>query len=220
MFNDFYHTFYYLLLIFGSVVSLILVLKVNIPFKTLCLLIIITVISELIAKYISFGLRMNNNIVYHFFVVFEYGLYCLIFHYLLKSEILSKILVYSFVCLTMGEVINTVYFQPILQSNTNILILEALLLVIWSLVLFKKLREEIDFGNILEQPVFWFNSIVLVYYTFNILIWGFHSLKIYRLERPPMIIYNINLLLSGVLYFVFSYAIILQYLKKSPKIKA
>jgi len=211
MFSDFYHTSYYLLLIIGVFVSLVFISKISRPYKVLCVLIVVTFVSELLAKYVSFTLKSNHNIVYHFFVVIEYGFYCLIFHYLFKNIIASRILLSSFIFLLGAEVLNTIYLQSIKRSNTNILILEAIFLVVCSLFLFKKQREKINYKSVLLEPVFWFSSAILVYYSFNTLIWGIHSMKVYNLQRPPIIIYDINLLLSGMLYLIFSVVALLDF---------
>src|SRR5258705_4491150 len=205
LFSDFYHITYYTSLIIGALIGLLYITKVNAPFKYLCFLIIITLFSELLAKYFVFGLKINSNIIYHFFVIVEYGFYCIIFHYLFESKKVTKFLLLSFLLLTVGEIGNTIFFQSINVSNTTILILEAILLVVWSLFLFRTIRDEDVIYIIFLKPTFCFSSAVLIYYSCNTLIWGFHSLKIYKLVRPPIIIYDINLILSGILYLFFSF---------------
>lgn len=215
MFSDFYHSFYYVSLIISALTSVFLIKKVDAPNFFIAILILATLVSESVAKYISFYLKENSNIVYHVFVVVEYGLYCLIFSKLFVQLVFQRWLVVSFVMLFIGEVINTVFFQPILFSNTNMLIIEALLLVIWALYLFKHIREDISEEQVFKKPEFWFASAVLVYYSLNILIWGFHSIKVYNMSHAPLIIYDINLLLSGMLYLVFAFAVLLNYFKRT-----
>ena len=219
VFQDIFHTFYYVSLITAAFITIIFWKKVGKAVKYISILILITLISEFVAKYFSFKLKISNNIVYHFFVIIEYGLYCLIFHLNLRSALTTKFLVISLVVLIIGEITNTIFFQPLETTNTNILILEALFLVFFSLLLFKKLSENIEMDSLFPQSVFWFNTGILIYYSFNVLIWGFHSFKVYRLERPPIIIYDINLLLSGLLYLLFSVAIVLDYQSIKRRIK-
>lgn len=111
MFSDFYHSFYYVSLIISALTSVFLIKKVDAPNFFIAILILATLVSESVAKYISFYLKENSNIVYHVFVVVEYGLYCLIFSKLFVQLVFQRWLVVSFVLLFIGEVINTVFFS-------------------------------------------------------------------------------------------------------------
>lgn len=210
MFADFYHTFYYVSLIIGALVSMFFMRRASVPVFYLCLLIVATLVSELIAKYIAYYLKLNSNIVYHFFVVVEYAFYSVIFFMYLKGKAFHRALIFIFILFLTGEVLNTYFFQSVRQANTNMLIIEALLLVVWALYVFKQIREDVSDVALFKKPAFWIASAVLVYYSLNTLIWGFHSIRVYNMKSAPLLIYNINLLLSGVLYLVYSFSIIVD----------
>ena len=212
MFSDFYHSFYYSILFIGALTGLLLVNRVNTPFKWLSILLMVTLMSELLAKYLSSYLKISSNPVYHFFTVIEYLLYVIVYRYFFAAKLWSKILTISAWIFFTAEIINVIFFQPMQTTNTNTMILESLLLIFLSLSLFLKLRASIEYENILLEGVFWFNASVLFYYSFNILIWGFHSIRVYELKNPPDIIYSLILLLSGLLYLFYSASIILNYL--------
>jgi hypothetical protein len=211
MFSDFYHTFYYLLLFTGVLVSILLFNRLESPFKWLAILLILTLVSESIAKYISSSLGKPNNIVYHIFTIIEYILYAVIYSQLFRNSGWRRILIISVFILITAEIINVLFFQPLYVDNTNTMILESIFLIIISLSLFNKIRADMEYNNILQEGIFWFNSAVLFYYSFDILIWGFHSIKVYRLENPPTLVYSINLLISGFLYLFYTIAIFLNF---------
>ncbi len=212
MFDDFPHSFYYSSLIIGAIISIFFLLKgIIAPFNLLSLLIVITLFSESIAKLLSYGFRQNNSIVYHFFVPIEYLFYVLIYTRFFGTTPWKKALFISFIVLVVLEVINTLFFQSLKRSNTNTLILEAIFLVVISLFYFKGIRNNLFFASLLKEGAFWFNASVLLYYSLNILIWGFHSLKVYQMKRPPIIIYDFNLIISGGLYLIYSLSLILAY---------
>jgi hypothetical protein len=98
------------------------------------------------------------------------------------------------------------------------MILESVILVFLSLMLFLRIKESSSYENLLIEGIFWFNSGVLMYYAFNILVWGFHSIKIYHMINPPNIIYSINLFFCGLLYLAYFIAIYLNF-KYMNKIK-
>ncbi len=213
MFSEFCHSFYYSSLIVAAYTCLLLFYKADAPFRWLALLVIVTLASESIAKYLAFKTG-NNSIVYHIFTPIEYFFYANIFSRFLKNKSWNVFLIASVVVLVILEFLNTKYLQPLNEDNTNIMIFENILLIFLSLMLFVNIRTLHESDNILQEGVFWFNSMALIYYTFNFLIWGFHGLKVYQFLNPPMVIYNINLLLGALLYLVYILAIILNVLHK------
>jgi hypothetical protein len=207
---DIYDIIYYSNLLISALVGCVLFRKIEIQYKWLTVLIVLTLISEMTAKYVAYGLDKPNSIVYHFFTPLEYILLVIIFIYFINQKKWNRIITGSAAGLLVFEIVNTIYFQPLQETNTNTIIMESTLLVGLSLLLFLKIRETPSKQNILKKGVFWFNSAVLCYYSFNIIIWGFHSMKVYLLDNPPQIIYDFNMILSGILYLIYMLAIILN----------
>ena len=220
MFSDFYHIFYYSSLILAGLTSLVFIKKIDLPFRLLGGLIIVTLGSELIAKYISGNLGRDNSIVYHVFTIVEYIFYSLIYASFFKNRRWDRILIAMVIFLLAIEVLNIIFFQSIFDSDTNTVLLESVLLIFLSLFLFDKIRESNDYKNILKENIFWFNCAVLVYYPFNVLIWGFHSIKVYQLKDPPILIYYINFIFSGMLYLFYSLLIIRNFTQKTKENKS
>ncbi len=214
---SFYLAFYYIALVFAACTSIALFKKVEKVFKRIGLLVLLTIFNEIIAGFLSFR-HVNNNSVYHLFTPVEYGVYVSIFTLFLNDERWKKMIFLSVAGLILLEIINTILFQHIDETPTNIMNIESVLLVILSLRLFVSIREQPVYDYILKEGVFWFNSAVLMYYAFDILIWGFHSI-VYHSPDPPAIIYHILLLFSGFLYIAYAASILLNYIygnKTSP----
>jgi len=209
MFTDFYRAFYYSFLIIAAVIGLLYFKKVDKTFRWVCLLIILTLISELIAKYFSLH-RKPNGIVYIIFTPVEYFVYVMIYTSFFDDKKWSKILFTSVACLVFAGIINTIFFQPAIETPTNTMNIESVLLVVLSLKLFINIREKPVYENVLSEGVFWFNSAVLIYYSFDILFWGFHNIA-FRLRNPPAIIYNGLLLFSGLLYIVYAVSVLVNF---------
>lgn len=213
MLVDFPHGFYYLSLLGSSFISIFLYRNVDKPFQWLIILMLVTSISEIIAKYLAFELFESNNIVYHFFTPLEFSIYCIIYYFFIRTTKYNTYFILLSASLIIFEIINTIFFQSFSVSNTNTLIIESVFLVTLSLLLFYQLKEEPLYDNLLHEGVFWFNSAILIYYCFNILVWGFHNLRVYELTNPPKLMYDINLILSGFLYLIFLFSICLGYKK-------
>lgn len=211
---DFFDLFYYCSLIASASIGLACFKKLEPPFRWIAVLLVITVISELIAKFIAIGLGKPNNIVYHFFTPLEYGIYVIIFLHFLGHPQWKLPLLLSIAGLILLEIVNTIYFQPLTVMNTNTIIMENLLLVFLSLWLFIRIREAPFRQELHLEGVFWFNSAVLCYYAYNILISGLQSMKVYLLDNPPLIIYDFNKILSGLLYITYLVAIFLSASKR------
>lgn len=212
MFSDFYHAFYYIILFIASIGSLVLFFKIDNVYRWISLLLFITLASEVSSRYISYSIGVSNNTIYHFFVPIEFILYAVIFSKFIKSKKWDKYLIILSIVVIIAEVFNTMFLQPINQTNTNTMILESVILVFLSLMLFLRIKESTMYENLVLEGVFWFNSAVLMYYAFNILVWGFHSIKVYNLDNPPTIIYDINLFFCGLLYLTFFISIYLNYI--------
>lgn len=207
MFSDFYHCVYYITLILSSVIALFLFSKVNHVFKCVCILILFTLINEITARIFRDVLMRNNGIVYNLFTPIEYFLYLCIYGLFFQNKKIHVLLSASLIFMIIAEIINALFLQPFRLPATNIMSLENVLLVFLSLAAFVHFRSFDIAGDIIKEPIFWFNSAVLIYYAYNILFWGFHNLGVYNLKEPPMILYNINLLMSAALYIAFIYAI-------------
>ena len=220
MFSDFYHAFYYIELMIAALIGFLFFTKVETPFRWMAALVIITLASELTAKYVAFQLHESNSIVYHIFSPIEYSIYVQIFRLFLKHRKWESMLWLSAAALFAFEIVNTILFQPLSETNTNVMIAESVLLVLLSLLLFNRIREIPGYESIATEGVFWFNSAVLCYYSFNVLIWGFHSLKVYLLANPPRIIYDFNLLLSGLLYMAYAVSILLDFRSQNKIVKS
>jgi len=208
---NFYHIIYYVTLLIVSFVGLVTYSKIDIGFKWLSVLVLLTLLLEIVVIVHPLYYDFPNSILYHFFTLLEYGIYVVIFSQFFNSKRISKLLYISWIVLLIAEVLKTIYYQPLEQSNTNIMIFESVLLVFFSLLLFIKIKNSLYYENLLKEGIFWFNSAILVYYSFNNLVWGFHSFKVYNYENPPMIIYKINLLFAAFLYMVYWYSIYLNY---------
>jgi hypothetical protein len=206
MFSNFYHSFYYSLLIAASVSCLVLFRHAQKTFRLLTVLTVLTLLSELIAKYVAVNIG-DNSIVYHFFTPVEFFFYVLIYRQFFNNKKWNYILWICFVFFLLAEILNTIFYQPLSITNTNVLILESILLVVFSLSLFIKIRGSAYHEDILKEGVFWFNSAVLFYYACCVLIWGFHSIKVYYMKNPPMFIYDFLLILSGLLYAIYAFAV-------------
>ena len=206
-FSDFYHAFYYSVLILSAIVGIAYHRRTDASFKWICRLLILTFISELIAKLqgITTG---HNGIVYDVFTPIEYFIYVNIFTSFLANKKWKNLLFGSAAALLLIDIINVIFFQSAKEVPTNLINIEMVLLVFLSLILFIDIRQKPVYENIVAEGVFWFNSAVLFYYAFSILIWGFYGVM-YGMDDPPKLNQHMLLVSSSLLYIIFSFSIVL-----------
>lgn len=206
---DFYRGFYYSILFIAVIISLIYFRRLEKAFRLISLILIATFTSDLVASYVYFYFRQPKNIVYHFFTPIEYLIYASVFMIFFGDKKWNRILIVSVIFFIVLEVLNTLFFQPLKKFPSNIFIIEDLLLVFLSLILFSKMMRIKLSDNLLKEGIFWFNSSVLFYCSLDILVSGLLNLVISP-QRVPGIILNILLLFNGFLYICFAISIILN----------
>ncbi len=184
------------------------------PYLNLWFLLIFTFINEVISTALN-NYKLNVNIQLHFFTVFEYYIYTRIYIAIFNDLAIKRLLNISVIILFVLQLINSLYFQPLIESNTNVLLIESLFLVFISLLYFNKIAKNILTDNILKSEAFWLNSFIFIFYSYNINIWGLHSLKVYKWLNPPFYIYDIMMGLCIIMYIVFG--IILMINKKTTQ---
>ena len=206
---DFYRGFYYSILFIAAIISLLYFKRVERTFSWICFLVIVTLICEVTSNYVYFSLHLSKNIIYHFFTPIEYFIYAYIYALFLNKKKWSRILLISVAAFIAVEIMNTLFLQPFKKFPSNIFIVEDLLLVFFSLILFTRIRKMVATKNILVEGVFWFNSAVLCYYSLDILITGLVNLASSS-QNFPALIFNLLLLFNAILYLCFSVSIILN----------
>ena len=207
MFNNFFDSFYYWALIVSSVCCLFFFRKIEMPFRLLSMLIWVTLANEITAYGMSYS-KGNNAIVYNLFIPVEFLFYVLIFHKVFYSKQWSIVAFCCFVLLVAEEIISAVFFHSLIHDQfVDTTTFESVLLVFLSLSLFLKMRSSIIFENLLLESVFWFNSAVLFYYGYNIIFWGLYE------NSQNELVYTVNFLLSGFLYFAYAFSVFLNYRK-------
>jgi hypothetical protein len=194
------NSLYYISLLLASLVSLVSFKNLESPYQKLAILILITSGIEIVAIVTYKYFDLSNNIIYHFSTPVEFFFYSMIYRDFFKSHKWNLVLFLCMCTLLLLEIGNTVFFQGLFESNTNTIIAESVLLAFLSLSLFIKISKNLHYDNLLKESIFWFNSAVLFFYSFSILIWGFHSIKVYTYKDPPGIIYKFYIIICALFY--------------------
>ncbi len=97
-------------------------------------------------------------------------------------------------------ILNSLTYQKLNSFPSINIIISNLLLVIYSIYFLKHLIDLDPFQTLLKNPLFWFNTAVLVYFTLQIFIWGIMNYLIRNKKNVDII------LIFGVCVSIFYYA--------------
>ena len=201
------------ILLVNSVMGVVNYKKLSAPIRGLTHVILITLISEMTAEYLSYK-KNNNSEVYHFYVIISFWLYFLIYYNLFKSIRLKLIFFNLAILFTIFCVINSLFYEKLDNIPSINLMLNNVFLVILSLFCFKNLIDQNPFEDIRGNSFFWLNTSVLVYYTLQIFSWGIMNYLIKAHKNVmPLIIFGI--FLSIIYYIALGVAILLDTKKSS-----
>lgn len=143
---------------------------------------------------------INNHPLYHAFQPVEYGLYAMYFFHTLRQPLVRKIIPVSIVLMGVFSVVNALFFQSIWSQNSYSFMLEAALLLVWSVIYFFELYTNFTPQNLRELPEFWVSTGVLFFYAGSFFQMGLHR-YLMRVDEPwARQLWVINLLLNILLY--------------------
>jgi len=173
----------------------------SLPFKILCVVVGITLVSEAASGFLN--LRGYNNMpVYHFLSCIEYAGTALVFHGLLRSARIKKLVIYSIIPVAVIGIMNSVFLQDMRTFPSNILLLSHGIFLILSLLLFKQMLEEPVARNLFRQGEFWIAGAYLLFSSAVFLSFGLQNyFKRNQLNLEPLnhMIYFTNILFYTLL---------------------
>ncbi|MCB9044707.1 MAG: hypothetical protein H6550_01080 [Chitinophagales bacterium] len=208
---DIHHRYYYYLgvLLLAILIGLYKVRTKDITVKIIVLLLSLTFVSELIAK-ISASVFHNNMYVYHIFAPVQLlvlGIYFDSIEPRFKKKRIGLIIGLAGVLIA---ICNTLLFQPPTALNSNFLLFEGLAVMALSLFTFQRILND-DKIDIYKYPYFWFNIILVFFWSITYTIWALHSVimlkKMYIMEHLYDILWVVNIityLAIAAVLFIFS----------------
>jgi len=138
--------------------------KLTMPFKLLVALQIIDLLLTTVINKLVVSIYHTNALISHIQALNSYIFYSLIYYFLFKNTYIKKFLLFSIIPITAFAFINAISIEP--YNNTfpiYILMPTEILLVIYSLLLFRQMLLYPVQVNIVIQSVFWYNIAILFF---------------------------------------------------------
>lgn len=146
-------------------------------------------------------LKLEYNIIYHFYIPLEYCLWSFYFYLVIKNSILKRIILYSiptFVIISVVFSLEVVQIQKYPNFQTNI---EGILLIIWATYTIFNIEVKANL-NIARLPVFWICVAALVY---NCGIFSYIGAYNYICESRPGLTNDLKFYILNLLnYFLYT----------------
>lgn len=144
--------------------------------------------TEILAHY-----KVNNMYIMNIYTVVEFILLAEVYKNELKKFISIRIINYIIFSFLVFFAFNIVFIQPITELNNYVLVLESILLIIFSILYFYKTLQTLDTDELVKESMFWISAGTLFYFsataliflfahyfgqysrTFNQLVWAIHT---------------------------------------------
>jgi hypothetical protein len=148
-----------------AVIGMVCYKRLTMPFKLLSAYLVYSFLDNVVNQYIN-AVYKNNVPVLHIETIANYLFFSFIYYYLLKNKLVKKAILVSIVLVTLFFFINALLLQPYYRVfPSNAMLINEIVFVIFSLLLFKQMLLYPLQVNIIKQGVFWFNTAVLFFST-------------------------------------------------------
>lgn len=200
---------YYVLLLLIFVLGIARFKKLAIPYRILSFYVGTALLLEILS-YICAKKYQNNMPVEHISSYAEFIFNALIFYQLLKSTRIKEIVKVSTAVITLFFIVNSLWLQSYLNTfPSNAIIVSEIVLVIFSLLVFKQMLQYPLQLNITSQSIFWYNTAILFYSTTVFLNFGLINYVVkHHLDNATF--YNCRFILNMIFYILLGIAIFIE----------
>ena len=175
--SDILFNTYLLILTISILVGLYRFSLASTSIKIVVILLIITVISEGITRYMS-KLGMNRNPIYHFYSIISFFVTAMYFVRIFKLKKEAGYIALLTIILPVIGLINCMFLQPITVFNSNILILKSLTIIALSLYSLFRILLDDSIHDVYTYCHFWLSGLFLLLYSGSFFFWAtFNVLK-------------------------------------------
>lgn len=139
--------------------------------RIIILLLIFSFITEIIAEITLYKIG-NKAPVFHFSAILNFLIVTIYFIKTLELERDRTVIIFVSILLICIALLNTIYLQPITETNTNIFILRSFCIVAMALIALYKILVDDSITKIRLYPHFYFWTLLLVMHAGTFFFWG------------------------------------------------
>jgi hypothetical protein len=181
-------------------------------FRMLVMLISFTIISEIVGRWLSY--RIHSSIPsYHFYVLVSFWMYSYIYQKLLHNLRQRYFVLFISILFSLFSILNTIAFQKIMEFPSNAILVSSMLLVVYSVMLFRQMLDESPGRQVIREGYFWMNTAVLFFFSIQTFDWGLYNYLLKRgIDLTPIV--NFGFIASLIFYSLLGFSLELDGRKK------
>ena len=161
---------YLSLILISFIVGLIKFKSLNKQFKIVACFLGYTFLSEVFSRILALKIH-NSNPVYHFYSPIEVLFICSFYFFSTNQFYFKKIVFYTFLFLELFSVINSSFFQHLMEFNSNIDLVKTLFAILLGfIILLEKMKGPFNNDSILDSEmiiliaILWFNITSFIFF--------------------------------------------------------
>ncbi|MDP4261151.1 MAG: hypothetical protein Q8941_01355 [Bacteroidota bacterium] len=184
--------------------------------RMVILLMILWFFTSAVAIYlVKYGGLTNNLFVFHISTPLEYVILSMLFRDVIVNKAIKRIILLSVPFFVALSVLFSVFIQPVDTNNSNIIIIESVILVFISLFFLREILLLQQVTVLHRFPMFWICVGILFYYTGNLVIEGMLNYMIRQSMELARRTYRFGYIFKYLLFILF---IIGAFCSKSPRL--
>lgn len=189
---------YYKLIIYLSIASVIFPLIIgsmklktlSVTLKVLFIYVIICAVTELTSFLTYQGNERKFHVIQNLFTIVEATIFMFLFFRQTESKILKQLAVLSCIFFLLFSSFNIYANGGLTSSNQVITTVEAGLMILFSFLFFFNLGSGTGLIKPTENPFFWINTAILLYFMTSFALFLFHDLLISTKDHTGFIVFH------------------------------
>ncbi len=134
--------------------------------------------TEIITDFYKANVEMNTMPVGHFYITISIFLMSLFFREVLAGHFKKWIIDFFILIFISFSIINSIFIQSLHEFPNILGATGAIVMVVFSILLFTKIMAEAEIKNLWLEPIIWINIAILFYYAGNFFFYILFNLNV------------------------------------------
>ena len=199
----------YMKIYLSLLVATLLIYAIRLPAKRshevlITLLLFVWLVTTLSAFAIMRYTNYENNLfVFHISTPIEYAFLSVLYADAIRNTRVRKFILYSIPIFLLLSIFSGLFVQPFNVNNSNMVILESILLVAYSLFFLREVLVLQQVDSVINYPLFWVSVAILFYFIGNLVIEGMLNYLIRHNIEIARTTYRIGYIFKYLLFVLF-----------------
>lgn len=157
-----------------------------------------------VASRIMMELEGNNLPLMHLYTVEEFLLIGLFYRYNLKGFVPTKWMNWIIIIFISYSVVNSLFIRSIYEYNNLARGVESLVIIIFSVLYFMKVFNNLDISNLRREPMIWLNTALLFYFSSSLFLFIFSNITLKVSNELSMSVWTFHAVFTWLMYILIA----------------